>query len=63
MFWTNVPGKTQCGKTGAATIEGFIIKQIYEYKLGCQCGSPHRLNPQQKYIYLETEIMADPTTG
>ena len=27
IFRTNVPGKTQCGKTGATALEGFIIMQ------------------------------------
>jgi len=36
LFWTNVPGKTQCGKTGAAR-EDFIIQQ-FSSTTGCQTG-------------------------
>ena len=36
IFRTNVPGKTQCGKTGAATLEGFYYYADFEYKLGYQ---------------------------
>ena len=36
IFQTDVPGKTQCVKTGATTLEGFIIMQNFEYNLGYQ---------------------------
>ena len=36
IFQTNVPRKTQCGKTDATTLEGFMIMYNFEYKLGCQ---------------------------
>ena len=43
-FWTNVPEKTQCGKTGATVLRIYIIMQISKYNLGCQI----RLTQQRK---------------
>ena len=44
IFRTNVPGKTQCEKIGATTLEGFIIMQ----NLNTIFWAPEMVGPTEK---------------
>ena len=47
IFRTNVPGKTQCGKTGATSFGGFYYYTYSEYN---NFWAPDMVGPTEKII-------------
>lgn len=50
-FWTNVPGKTQCGKTSAAILRVILLCSLSEYN-----WVPNQLIRQRKIYSSNTSI-------